>query len=143
MAKNNKQKEALLGEFAHYIADIYRDELVLAIETQRYKSKWEPLDPKYLAWKKSQGLSTKVWESTSLLKDSITAYRSNNKWVVGINPRVKYPGSGVPVYKVARWLEYGTSVIPARPLFRPVKQLVQGRMRKYWDRFLLSKGIKP
>lgn len=143
MAKGSKEKEKLLGQFAHYIADIYRDELVRAINTQRYAGKWEPLNKDYVAWKRSQGLSTKIWESTEMLKRSITVYRSNNKWVVGINPRIKYPGSNVSVYKVARWLEYGTSRMPARPLFRPVKQLITGRMRKYWNTFLLSKGIKP
>lgn len=143
MAKGSREKEKLLGQFAKYIAEIYRDELIAAINSQRYKGQWEPLSKEYLEYKRRHGLSDKTWEATELLKNSISAYRSNNKWVVGINPYIKYPGTKTYVYKVARWMEYGTSNMPARPLFRPVKKLITSRMRKYWHAFLISKGISP
>lgn len=143
MAKGSREKERLLGQFAHLIADIYRDELVNAINSQRYKGQWEPLDKDYLEWKRRQGLDTRIWIATGMLRDSISVYRSNGAWVVGINQRMRYPGSKVHMYKVLRWMEYGTSRMPARPLFRPVKRLIQGRMRKYWNQFLASKGITP
>lgn len=142
MSKGKAEQEKILGKFAHYIANIYRDELVKAINTQRYSGRWEPLTPDYLAWKRAQGMSTYIWECTSLLKDSISVWRSGKSWVVGVNRRIRYPESEVPVYRVVRWMEFGTSKMPARPLFGPTKRLIQGRMRKYWTRFLQENNIE-
>lgn len=143
IARKDPDKQKLLGQFAHYIADIYVEELVDAVNSQKYEGKWEPLTPEYKAWKVSQGLSSKIWEATSLLKDSISVWRSGSAWVVGIEKNIRYPGSNVPVYKVARWMEYGTSRMPPRPLFRPVKDHIQRNMRSHWNDFLRSKGITP
>lgn len=136
MAKGNEEQEALLGKFAKKIALIYADEIVKSIESQRYKSKWEPLSGPYLEYKKRNNLSTNIWEATSLVHDSIGVWRSNDKYVVGIKRDVKYPGSNVPAYRVIRMLEFGTSKMPARPLFMPVKRLINSRLRKYWEEFL-------
>lgn len=131
----------LLTAFSRYIADLYVKELVEAINSQRYKKVWEPLTPEYLEYKRKNGLSTNIWEATSLLKESITTYRSNNSYVVGVDRRLKYPGTNVYVYKVVRWLEYGTSRMPARPLFGPVKRRIERNMRKYWETFLSERGV--
>jgi hypothetical protein len=141
MAKGKAEQERLLGKFARRIAQIYADELVKAINSQRYKGRWEPLSPEYLEWKKANNMSTKIWEATSLLKDSIGVWRSNNRYVVGIKRNIKYPDSNVPVYRVARWMEFGTSKMPARPLFLPVKKLINSRLRTYWTEFLLEEGV--
>lgn len=140
LARENPDYKTLLSAFSKKIADLYVKELVEAIESQRYKSRWEPLTPSYLEYKKSQGLSTNIWEATSLLKESITYYRSGNSYVVGVNRRLKYPGTHVFVYKVIRWMEYGTSKMPARPLFGPVKRKLERNMRRLWEEFLLERG---
>ena len=141
LATRDGDYRSLLTAFSKRIADLYVEELVKAINTQRYKSRWEPLTPEYLAYKKSQGLSTNIWEATSLLKDSITVYRSGNSYVVGVNRSLRYPGTNVLVYKVIRWMEYGTSRMPARPLFMPVKRRIESNMRVYWESFLLERGV--
>lgn len=136
IAKGKEEQEKLLGKFAKKIAIIYAEELVKAIDSQRYQSRWEPLNPDYLQWKKDNNLSENIWEATSLAKESIGVWRSNDKYVVGVKRNIKYPGSNVPVYKVIRMLEFGTSKMPARPLFLPVKRLINSRLRKYWEEFL-------
>lgn len=138
--RGGEDYRSLLTAFSKKIADLYVEELVRAINTQRYKSRWEPLTPEYLEYKRSHGLSTNIWEATSLLKDSITVYRSGNSFVVGVNRTLRYPGSKVLVYKVVRWMEYGTSRMPARPLFMPVKRRLEKNMRKYWEEFLIERG---
>lgn len=131
----------LLTAFSRKIADLYVEELVSAINTQRYKSIWEPLTPGYLEYKRQNGLSTNIWEATSLVKESITYYRSGNSYVVGVNRNLRYPNSNVLVYKVIRWMEFGTSRMPARPLFLPVKRKLERNMRKYWTEFLVERGV--
>ena len=139
MATDEQTK--LLTAFSRRICEIYVKELVDAINSQRYKGKWEPLSKSYLEYKRANGLSTKIWEATSLLKESITYYRSGNSYVIGVNRRLMYPGSRVPVYKVIRWMEFGTSRMPARPLFMPVKRKLERNMRMYWGEFLRERGL--
>lgn len=129
-------REELLGRFARYIATIYSKKVKEDIDSQRYKSRWEPLSPEYLAWKKSQGLSTNIWEASSLARDNIGVWRSNDKYVVGIKRNVTYPGSNIPAYKVIRMLEFGTEYMPARPLFMPIQRDISSNIRRYWDEFI-------
>lgn len=131
----------LLTAFSYYVAEIYVQELVDAVNSQRYKGKWEPLTEDYLEYKRRNHLSTNIWEATSLLKESITVYRSNNSYVVGVDRNLKYPHSNVKVYKVIRWMEFGTSRMPARPLFAPVKRKLERNMRKIWETFLEERGL--
>lgn len=140
MARGNAEQERLLGKFAKYIANIYVEELVKAIDSQRYKGRWEPLSPEYLEWKKQNNMSTNIWEATSLVRDSIGTWRNNDVYVVGIKRNVKYPGSNIPAFRVIRWMEFGTSKMPARPLFLPVKRLINSRLRRYWEEFLIEEG---
>lgn len=128
--------EDLLDDFAKYIANIYRDQVVEAINSQRYRGTWEPLSPEYAEFKRKKGLSTKIWEATKYLKESIDVWRLRDYYVVGVKRNVMYPNSKTPVYKVVRWLEFGTSKIPARPLFMPIKRSISSNIRTYWDKFL-------
>lgn len=132
--------EDLLSEFSKYIANIYAKQIVDAINTQRYSGSWEPLSKEYLEFKRKNNLSTKTWEATELLKNSIGVWRLKDHYVVGVKRNVVYPGSNVPVYKVIRCLEFGTSKMPARPLFMPIKRSISGNIRNYWNRFLEERG---
>lgn len=140
LSRNPVDYSSLLTAFSRKIADLYVEELVEAINSQRYKSRWEPLTESYLQYKKDNGLSTNIWEASSLLKDSITFYRSGNSYVIGVNRNLKYPGTNVPVMKVIRWMEFGTSRMPARPLFTPIKRKLERNMRNLWEEFLRERG---
>lgn len=141
LSKQYPNTEKLRTAFSRYVAELYVKELIDAINSQRYKGRWEPLTPGYLRYKKEHGLSTNIWEATSLLKESITVYRSGNSYVVGVNRNLKYPNSNVKVYMVIRWMEFGTSRMPARPLFAPVKRKLERNMRKIWESFLEERGL--
>ena len=99
-----------------------RDEMVLycrnVIHKQKYKKYWKPLNKDYLKAKKEAGLSTNIWEATSLLVDNITYYKQGNYYVICPNKKVIYPNSTLSVYDVAVLMESGTSRMPARPLFK-------------------------
>lgn len=124
-----------LDNFATYLSNVIKNELVRAIDTQRFNYKWRPLSVEYLEYKKSHGLSTKVWEATGLLKDSLQVYRDGKCIVVGVDRKKKY-NNGELVYKVIHDMEYGTSRIPPRPLFRPLVSFIRKHVRKYWEDYL-------
>lgn len=138
---NSRAKSKYMEEFTKYMASELQRELVRAIDTQRFKYKWKPLNVKYLKYKKKHNLSLKTWEATGLLKDSIRVYKYGNVYLVGIDKRRKYKGTPVRIYDVAVRLEYGTSTIPARPLFRPIVEHMSKNIRSYWYKFLEDKEI--
>jgi len=120
------------------MAFVMQKELQRAIDEQRYIKNWPPLSVQYYEYKKKKGLSLKIWEATGLLVDSITYWRSNDRWVVGIPRKVKYPGTNFPVYKVAKMMEYGTEKMPARKLFYPLYLYLRKHIRVFWNAFIES-----
>jgi hypothetical protein len=141
--KLSKENEELQADFAGFIAQQYRKELVKAIDTQRFKTKWPPLSFEYYTFKKRHHLSTNMWEATGFLKDHIVAFKKKGEWVVGPDPDAIHPESHVSLLFIARCLEYGTDKIPARPLFRPLAAYISRHIDLYWRSFLkLRKSIK-
>jgi hypothetical protein len=148
-------KTLLVGEFAKFMAREYAEALVRAIENQRFKRFWKSLTKRYLNFKKAMGWSTKIWEATELLKNSIGAwrvYRPINGFAVGIKQNVYYTtetGKRIRVLDVARWMEYGTGEqaeggkgkagwpgMPPRPLFRPMRDSMSKHIDRYWRVFV-------
>lgn len=77
---------------------------------------WAPLSAE---WAAEKGHS-KPWYHTTRLEKAIE-YEINDAGVrVGVLKHETYPETGSTVAVVGASLEYGTSKIPARPLFRPV-----------------------
>lgn len=127
------------SNFSRFVAKEIARLVVQAIDDQRYKSKWKPLSEKYLEWKKRNGRSPKIWESTGMLKLSIDYDNVTDEIFVGIDPYLRYP-SGEQVLQVAQWLEYGTYKIPERPIFRPILQYVRGNIKFFYNKFLREGG---
>lgn len=77
---------------------------------------WAPLSA---GWAETKGHGNQ-WYYTGRLEKAIE-YEIDDAGVrVGVLKPETYPESGENVARVALKLEYGTSRIPARPLFRPV-----------------------
>lgn len=146
-------KLRLLKMFTSYMASVYVTELVIAIDTQRYWDVWEPLNERYLEFKKAMGWSENTWERTSLLKESITWWSVGKKgYAVGINKKAVYKlenGETLPVRLVAQWMEYGTGEqaergngkqghkgMPPRPLFRPLRERLSRDIHRWYSKFI-------
>lgn len=136
--------ELLMSDFARYIAKVYAKTLIKLINTQRWKYKWKKLSKPYLEWKKKNGMSLNIWEATGLLKRSISVRWAPAKgaFVVGPSPRVKYTRGNVDVLSVARYMEYGTSKMPARPLFGDAQKYISKNIDRYWRAYLKGIGVK-
>ena len=133
--------EDLQEEFAKYMAKVLRNEFKKAIDKQRYRRKWPPLSITYLRYKEKHHLSLKMWKATGLLQKSIVYRKRNGYYLVGIDPYKRYR-NGPKVLEIAKCLEYGTTRMPARPLFRPIFEYTRKHIRTYWNKFLKSKHIK-
>ena len=129
-------------EFVEYMAGQMRDSIKKAIELQRYRTKWKPLSIPYMKYKRLHHLSLKTWKSTGFLYRSIAYKKHNDHYIIGINPFLRYR-NGMRVIDVAKYIEYGTRKMPARPLFRPIIFEMRKNLKKYWITFLKEKkGIR-
>lgn len=129
-------------EFADYVADKIKDDIIKAIESQKYSSKWAPLSPKYEEYKRKSGLSTKIWKATGTLESSIYKLNKKDKIWIGVTSHRRYPGTSLTMLDMARQLEFGTSKMPSRPLFRLVVNNYTRHIRRHWTEFKKLKGIK-
>jgi hypothetical protein len=108
-------REILLEEEAAYLKSaIQNQELDLA-----------PLTPDYLAWKVLKGLDPRVLMATREYVDKIGVYedKSGSRYV-GIpdenHTPAKEQGVAIPLRDLAKWLEFGTIRMVARPHYGPV-----------------------
>jgi len=136
--------ELLLSDFMKFMGDTYRDLLKLAIDNQRFRWKWKPLSEDWLEEKALKGWNMGMWTATDFLRDNIYSYRRGEKIFVGLAPNKKHPHSKLTTLELARVLEYGTrdGHVPARPLFRPLHTHLRKNVRRYWLKFLVSKGFE-
>lgn len=132
------------NDFEKWLADLYVKKLVSAIDDERYKQVWPPLSAKYFMEKVRKGLSLKMWEATSDLKNHLYVKNTKKKGAritVGFNKTLKHKTSGLPYEYLCQILEYGSILrkIPPRPLFRTVLKKMQGRLKLLYKVFNMQK----
>lgn len=91
---------------------------------------WPALTKKTQKFKSSAGFSskaTKRWQFTGLLYNNIIIQSNRGNTVVTVRPNIKNQRTGgkATLAKIAMMLEYGTSKMPPRPLFKPVHKEYQ------------------
>jgi hypothetical protein len=151
----------LANKTAERMAFKYRDRVIRAIKNQEFPL--APLSLKYAKHKKSAGLDPRTLISTGKMVSHIKAWRwrrgRQEVYIVGIPLRAMYTRKGTgghkgdvskaksdrtPVVDVARWLEYGTSQMPPRPVwFFTLAELVD-EMKTFgdWYQRQLNKTMK-
>lgn len=122
------------ADFLIYCSLYYAKSIEQAITKQRFSNKWPALSFRYLAYKKYNNLSLKIWEATGYLKNNISIYRNGKYIVIGFK-NIRYPSSGVKVNSIARAIEFGTDKMPARPLFRLVTQYMRKHTRLLFNKY--------
>ena len=102
-----------------YISEEFAKMVRGIIYKQTYN--WPPLTEKYLRMKERTGLDTRTLIATKKYVKSIKSIRTvdNEKGVVYSTGPVGKTAEGIPLTLLGRWLEYGTSKMPAREHWRP------------------------
>jgi len=113
-------------------------ERLLVTKIKEGDSSWAPLSA---AWAEQKGHGNQ-WYYTGRLEGAIEYKVDDNTVYIGIIKPDTYP-NGENIANVAVKLEYGTSKIPARPLFMPVYEDNQKdvvKMATEWIKALVLKG---
>jgi len=99
------------------------DKLAKDVRDVLYKQlyNWPPLSPKYLAMKERTGLDTRILIASGKYVRSIKSIRTvdEDKGVMYSVGPVGKTANKIPLTLLARWLEYGTTKMPAREHWRP------------------------
>ena len=111
------------------------------IKTQAYN--WIPLSQKYLERKIAEGYDRRIYIRTGELLDGISWGVTHGRIWVGIPSRKIHKDSGLPLWLLSRFLEFGTSTIPPRPIWRPVLSTVMGERADFAKRYrkALTQGM--
>lgn len=138
ISTNKKTILLMIEDFSYYIRNLYLLSLEESINSKRYKGKWEPIEEKgYIEY---LGVTPKV-PIMSLIEDSMEVKKVGYNFIVEINPKYKYPGSKLPLVKVLRAIDRGTSDFNSRPIFNKIISEMRRRVMDLWRGYLLKKGV--
>lgn len=135
---DKKTKLMIVESFSYYILRFYLRLIEEAIYSRRYQGQWEPIDEQgyidYLGVVPTNDI-------LSLIKDALEVEKIGYNFIVRINPHYKYPGTNIPLVRVLRAIETGTSEFPARPILAKITSKVRRRLFDLWRGYLTMKGV--
>lgn len=122
-----------------YLADQYVILIQIAIDTQRYKSKWADLTPGYAEYKARMGYSDKIWIATGQIRKTLRAREGYRKSYIVVGfPYKKHTNSYKKIKDIAKYVEFGTTRMPPRPLFRTAYIYMSKHIGFYIGKFLMK-----
>lgn len=128
----------MISSFSTYVKNLYGRMIEEAMNSRRYRGKWEPVDdPNYVEY---IGTKPEV-PIIDLLGEALEVKRVGYNYIIRIDPRYKYPGSKLTLLHVVRSIENGTSDFHARPILYKVSKDIQRRIFDLWRGFLLMKRV--
>jgi hypothetical protein len=133
---------------SYELAAEFADDLKAILDRQLIA--WVPLNKEYALRKRLLGLDPRILIATGRYVNSIQPLQQpDGSWVVGVPEEPLGAGSKYTLRDLARWLEYGTQRMPARPHWRPAKnvwrtKIYQMKRRMHFDlvRELKRQGFK-
>lgn len=138
--KDTKKKTLLLmiESFSNYILRLYGSMIEEAINSRRYKGKWEPVEEEgYLDY---LGVTPKV-NILYLIEEALEVKKIGSNFLIRINPYYRYPGTDIPLVRVLRTIENGTSKFNARPIMSKIVVQIRSNILDLWRGYLMMKNI--
>lgn len=136
---SKSELEDLHDNFADWILFIYIKRIKRAIGEQRFPVRYPALNKDYAEMKRNKGRLEGFWRNTGYLADNIERWQDfDGTWNIGFRSTEKHPENNQSVLTIAQANEYGTKDgrIPARPLFRPIANIINKSITKFFEEFL-------
>lgn len=121
-------------KLAEAVAKRFAANLRRIIRNQSYA--WVPHSPAYAAYKRRNKLDPRIFIASSAYINSIQAVRGEDgSWSVSVpdTPITGVRGKKYTMRDLARWLEFGTLRMPARPMWRPALAAFKAEMHQVGD----------
>lgn len=132
-----------------------KDRVKEVVDRQLYS--WSPLSTAYTQFKKRMGLSPKIWYASGQLLEAVHYWYVplGDQWFIGVHPTLRHRAykkgggldwskKGARLVDIIKWLEFGTTKMPARPLFTKVLGEFKSKKRQtelYAEYIRLQKGL--
>lgn len=144
-----------MREFVDFLCSRIVDEIEFAMKTQKFAHRWDDLSDSWQRRKERLELDDRTWIASGQLLNAVTWWerKSEGVFYVGVHPRLKhraYKKGGhyvskkrnVRVVDIVRWMEFGTTKMPPRPLFTPVFQMYRPKkmQTKVYQEFVKLKA---
>lgn len=121
------------------LAQEFADDLKQLIESQAFA--WVPLSSGYAKRKQMLGQDPRILIATGRYVNALTPVQTpEGDWVVGIPATPLSAGSRYTLQDLARWLEFGTQNMPARPHWRPAMTI--WKTKAYQAKLGMKHGVK-
>lgn len=138
--RSRKKKTLLLmiESFAHYILHLYLSMIEESINSRRYRGKWEPVeDEGYIEY---LGVTPET-NILYLIQEALEVKKIGNYFYVRVNPHYLYPGTRIPLIRILKAIEYGTSKFNARPIMSKSAREISRHIMDLWRGYLTMKGV--
>lgn len=128
----------MIKSFSKYVLELYGRLIEEAIYSRRYKGRWEPVDEE--GYQEYLGV-TPVEDIITLMRDALESRKIGYYYVIRFKPTYRYPGTRLPLTRVLRAIDRGTSKFNARPIFSKIIREINSHMYDLFRGYLKMKGV--
>lgn len=128
----------MIKSFSEYVLELYGRLIEESIYSNRYKGHWEPIEDE--GYREYIGV-TPVDNITLLIRESLESRKIGYHYVIRFKPNYRYPGTRLPISRVLRAIDSGTSKFHARPIFSKIIREINSHIYELWRGYLKMKGV--
>lgn len=127
----------IIKAFSEYLLELYGSLIEEAVNSNRYKGQWEPVDDE--GYKEYLGTEP-TGDILYYIKDALEVKKIGYNFIIRIDPKKKYPGSNLSVERVVLALDNGTLKFSARPILKKIIRQIRSHIKELFRGFLKMKG---
>lgn len=135
---NEKTLLMIMESFSNYVMNLYGVLIEEAINSNRYKGVWEPIDEE--GYQEYLGTEP-TGDILVYIKEAFEVKKIGYNFIIRINPNKRYPGSRIPLYRVVLAIDNGTSKFNSRPILKKIINKINHHILDLWRGFLKMKGV--
>lgn len=129
---------SMIKSFSIYVMNLYGLLIEEAINSNRYKGLWEPIEDE--GYREYLGTDP-TGDILLYMKESFEVKKIGYNFIISINHKKKYPGSKLLLYRVVLAIDNGTSKFNSRPILRKIISQINHHIIDLWRGFLKMKGV--